>query len=127
MSEKQLLKQRKQLDSQIDKLRMAKPWRCLACERTTQVRFLTLIVENYYIEPYSCTGGAYWTEGENPTYRIKCPKCNQEIRLYHSRYEHTKEWLATKYGRRHQREQKLWQVTNEYRYEFKSETTLCKD
>lgn len=55
-------------------------WRCPLCERGTQIGRLKLVTMLFYVPPYSCTGGDYWTAGEKPEYKIRCIKCNRNVR-----------------------------------------------
>lgn len=50
---------------------------CGHCGKRHQVSKLTLIQTHYYIEPYSCTGGDYWKEGEK---QYECPSCGMRMR-----------------------------------------------
>lgn len=40
-----------------------------------------LIQTQFYVEPYSCTGGDYWKDDE---LRLECPHCGRELRLFDS-------------------------------------------
>lgn len=41
-----------------------------ACGKMHPIRLYDLIVTHWYVEPYSCSGGDYWNEGE---WNIVCP------------------------------------------------------
>jgi hypothetical protein len=47
---------------------------CWKCHKKTQVGLLTYIQTRYYTEPYGCTGGDYWSDGEG---QYICPKCGE--------------------------------------------------
>lgn len=81
-TEENLEKQIELLKQKLAKTRKNKKFRCPNCNQITPLRKLDLLISQFYVEPYSCTGGDYWTEGDNPTYYITCPKCNKENRIY---------------------------------------------
>lgn len=119
-----LERKREQLDSQIKDARKHITWKCPLCERGTQVRFLNIMVVQYYVPPSGCTDGAYWTEGNKPEYEITCPKCNQYVRLYCQIYD-TIPYKNLKPERKKIHD--AWATTDFYREDFKSETTVYKD
>jgi len=45
---------------------------CGSCEKKSPARLWVLLQKEFYVSPYSCTGGDYWRDGEKD---IKCPKC----------------------------------------------------
>lgn len=49
------------------------------CGVKTEIKKLTYIQTHWYVEPYGCTGGGFWREGEG---RFKCPHCGTVNRLY---------------------------------------------
>lgn len=49
------------------------------CGRKSRLRNLTYIATHWYTEPYGCTGGDYWSEGEG---QFDCPHCGHRNRLY---------------------------------------------
>ncbi len=51
----------------------------LGCGKCTQIGKLTYIQTYWYVEPYSCTGGDYWRQGEG---QFECTKCGYLNRLY---------------------------------------------
>ena len=115
-AEQQLLDELRELQSKLTVARQRKPWRCPECKKTTQVRLIDLVVIKYYVSPYSCSGGDYWTEGSHPEYNVHCSKCDKNIRLYHS-----------KYGDEGDIVQKAWEITNEYRSYFKSQESVQRE
>lgn len=52
------------------------------CGREFPVGELTYIQTQFYVKPYSCTGGDYWKNGEG---RFKCPACGRINRLIFER------------------------------------------
>lgn len=103
-----------QLNKQIEKLKKKKDsiisdkhLKCVKCKESTQIKNLTLAVQEYYVEPHGCTGGDYWDEGEYPTYYTECPKCKCNNR-------HWNEKTAK------------WKLVNNYRDYFKKEKTICE-
>jgi rubrerythrin len=84
-AEAEIDKQIKDLQEQKERLRSNRKWKCPSCGKGTAISKLTVQVVEYYVEPYSCTGGDYWTSGENPEYNIECPKCNSTVRETHCR------------------------------------------
>jgi len=69
--EKQLLK----LQKRLQVLKGRQTIKCNACGHENELNSLTLEVEYYYVEPYGCSGGDYWTDGDAPAYNITCPIC----------------------------------------------------
>lgn len=49
------------------------------CGASLRVSDLTYLQTHWYTEPYSCTGGDYWNQGEG---QFICPKCGAKNRLY---------------------------------------------
>ena len=63
---------------------------CASCGNQEKIKDITLISEEGYVEPYSCSGGDYWTHNE---YQYHCSKCKIKNRfLFNSYYklEYTK-------------------------------------
>ena len=54
---------------------------CTKCRKKSRLSSWTFIQGRYYVEPYSCTGGAYWLNSETYLCHIVCPKCDEEIYL----------------------------------------------
>lgn len=50
---------------------------CGFCGKRHRVGRLTLVQTYFYIEPYSCTGGDYWKQGEK---QYECPSCGERMR-----------------------------------------------
>ena len=51
------------------------------CGKRSLLSKITLLDYQYYVQPFSCSGGAYWTHSE---YKFVCPKCGCINRLnYH--------------------------------------------
>ena len=56
--------------------------KCTACGKQSRLFSWSFIQNQYYVEPYSCTGGDYWLNSETRCCHIVCPKCGEEIYLY---------------------------------------------
>jgi len=54
---------------------------CASCKKGTHINQLVLFVAEFYVEPFSCTGGDYWTEGSFPELATMCPHCHTCNRL----------------------------------------------
>lgn len=67
------------LKIEAELIRSRRMWACPSCKKRTQLSKLTLIQDHYYIEPYSCSGGAYWSTCKEVF--IPCPKCETVIRI----------------------------------------------
>lgn len=55
---------------------------CASCHQGIKVGDVLVRLHQYYVEPYSCTGGDYWTLGDNPDRSFVCPHCNVTNRLF---------------------------------------------
>ncbi len=42
------------------------------CGRMTRIRDLVYMATHWYVQPYSCSGGDYWREGDG---EFDCPHC----------------------------------------------------
>lgn len=65
--------------SRVKKARRLLPVRCNHCGVHTPVGEMEYIQTLWYVKPYSCTGGDYWSEGEGC---FACPACGYENRLF---------------------------------------------
>jgi len=66
------------LKSQI-LVKCCSPWhKNQGCGTFHKISDLTYIQTHYYVKPYSCTGGDYWSESEG---QFTCPKCGYLNRL----------------------------------------------
>jgi hypothetical protein len=52
--------------------------KCGKCGSSHRIKDLDLVQTHWYTEPYGCTGGDYWSEGEC---QVICPDCNTRNRL----------------------------------------------
>ena len=116
------MKQEDKIDKQIAalqerkrKMRNRRIWKCECCGKGTILRKLHLRIMQYYVRPYSCNGGDYWTTGDNPEYNIVCPKCRARIRVYggimlrsetqnkqwHFIHDHRRDFGSHEYENRH--------------------------
>jgi len=86
----ELNKTRDELQAKLDevnatiKLRMSQTIvRCpnKDCLRGYEIRELEYFQEQYYVEPFSCTGGDYWVDSETDAH-WNCPVCGTTTRLY---------------------------------------------
>ncbi len=48
----------------IDELNSQQAIKCASCEAYHEIRELTAIQNHWYVDPWGCTGGDYWVEGE---------------------------------------------------------------
>ena len=53
---------------------------CPYCEKRSQLKKWILISNYYYVRPYSCNGGDYWSHEDD--YNLVCPKCQEVSRTY---------------------------------------------
>lgn len=68
----------RQAERNVDDVQRRRRLLCNHCGKRTTVCRLVYLQYHYYVEPYGCTGGAYWREGEG---RFLCPHCKYENRL----------------------------------------------
>lgn len=47
-------------------------WTQAGCNRKFHIKDLVFIQTRWYVEPYSCSGGDYWKDGEG---QFECPGC----------------------------------------------------
>ena len=52
---------------------------CPVCAVPFPIMESEYIQTHWYTEPYGCTGGDYWSEGEG---NCVCPNCESRLRLY---------------------------------------------
>jgi hypothetical protein len=55
-----------------------------SCGKRHAINKLELLVTHWYVEPYSCSGGDYWKEGE---WRFSCPATGVRNRLMFDDYD----------------------------------------
>ena len=67
------------LRQEAELIRSRRTWKCPCCEKRTQLSKLTLIQDHYYVAPYSCNGGAYWTTSK--AVFIPCSTCDTVSRI----------------------------------------------
>lgn len=65
---------------ELEEARQRKTLVCPHCERRLGIQKFTIIREHHYVQPYSCTGGDYWTFSNE--YYLWCPKCETFSRAY---------------------------------------------
>lgn len=69
----QLTDQLAELDQQIKDARGRQLIPCRCCNKKHAISKLHLLVDHYYVEPYSCSGGDYWRTGSK---YFVCPNTN---------------------------------------------------
>lgn len=81
----QLKKEISQRENELAKLRedykaalKNKFLECYHCKALSKIGNLIYIQTYWYEQPYSCTGGDRWHQGEG---NVICPKCNKTIRF----------------------------------------------
>lgn len=82
--EQQIEQEIESLYVEKESIRSRRTLKCPKCEKRTALTKWTLIRDHHYVQPYSCTGGDYWTFQE---YQIFCPKCEQFSRVYFSEWD----------------------------------------
>ena len=80
----ELEKAKKQLAKVSAKVKALKKEQTLSCKcgKENQLQSLVLKEIEFYVEPFSCSGGDYWTSGPAPEYNVECPHCKKVTR-YH--------------------------------------------
>lgn len=78
--ELRLREQIRELYAEINRIRGMRKWTCKKCGRREVIKNLYLVKDNYYVSPYSCTGGDYWRESDE--LKIICPQCGIMSRYY---------------------------------------------
>ncbi len=66
------------INRKIDERNGNKTLHCGGCNKYHRIKDLTLIQTHFYVPPYGCTEGAYWSEGEM---RFVCSETKIENRL----------------------------------------------
>lgn len=56
--------------------------RCMMCSRRSRLSSWVFIQDQWYVRPYSCTDGDYWSPSATEVCHIVCPKCSKENYLY---------------------------------------------
>lgn len=77
--EQQIETEIQNLVAEREAIRSRRTWKCPHCEKRTQLAKLTIIQDHYYVRPYSCSGGDYWTSSKEVF--IPCPKCETVVRI----------------------------------------------
>lgn len=115
-------KQIKELKTKLEAAKKALKFECMGCHKKTSISKLELIVEQFYVPPRGCSDGDYWTEGENPDFYVKCPKCNKEIRYYYFDYGQYLKPSQTDIKRNESAK-----FISEHRWSFGKETERCRE
>lgn len=79
-----IMKQQKELNALLNA--QAKQYRnlsicCAKCGIGNKVEDLVIREHQHYVAPYSCTGGDYWTLGDNPDRSFVCKNCGVTNRM----------------------------------------------
>jgi Fe2+ or Zn2+ uptake regulation protein len=66
---------------------------CKKCNKRFKYKNLNIFIQEWYVEPFSCTGGDYWETSKD--IEIMCPNCDTvtEIDRDHNDY-----WIAKTYN-----------------------------
>lgn len=75
----QLAKAKLSLDEQRSRRKIL-----CSCGRMHMIKQLELLITHWYVEPYSCSGGDYWREGE---WQFVCPVDQTRNRLLFDDYD----------------------------------------
>jgi hypothetical protein len=81
MSKKRIAELERELDALRTKEGKKKSRRyvtCGGCDRRSQIGKIVYLQTHYYVRPYSCSGGDYWTPSNG---EFICPKCGVRNRL----------------------------------------------
>jgi hypothetical protein len=70
---------------------------CSSCEGGNQVKDMLVRVHEHYVDPYSCTGGDYWTWNENSDRSFICSHCGATNRLFGHYNPSSLYWLIKDY------------------------------
>lgn len=70
---KNIKKYLKTLEDTLETKRGNRMILCASCKKKHRIKNLAAIQTHWYVEPYGCTGGAYWNEGE---LQFICPTTN---------------------------------------------------
>lgn len=65
------------LQGQLQKAKDNRRWTCPSCSKKTRISTVELMTEHYYVEPYSCSGGDYWTTEKQPPFHVVCSECTK--------------------------------------------------
>ena len=65
---------------EIARIRSLRKWTCKKCGCREVIKNLYLVMDYYYVSPYSCTGGDYWKQ--NDELKVICPECGIMSRYY---------------------------------------------
>lgn len=80
-----ILKLEEELESARNDLKNVRSRRKILCYcgEFHKIQDLIVIITHFYIEPYGCTGGDYWKEGE---WQFSCPSTNKINRIMFNDY-----------------------------------------
>lgn len=78
--EDQIKKDIDELYKEREIIRSRKTLKCGSCGKRSQISKWIVIDNFYYVRPYSCSGGDYWSHMDD--YNLVCPKCEAVGRTY---------------------------------------------
>ena len=81
LNEKEIQKQISKLEKQLVTVYRNTKIKCDHCKKFSKVKDIVFIENYFYIRPYSCTGGDYWTFNDKES-DLLCPKCLKRSTLY---------------------------------------------
>ncbi len=110
--------QAKKLAEKLAEAKRNLQYECPDCKAKTSIKDLTLQKEIFYVEPYGCTAGDYWTEGSSPEFAIVCPCCSKRT-TYHEYKDHG--WDIDQNKKRYEA-LGVTKLLDENRYYFKKRT-----
>lgn len=56
--------------------------KCVHCQKRSQVGSWIFIQDQWYVKPFSCTGGDFYTNTKTECCHLVCPKCQKENYIY---------------------------------------------
>ena len=95
-----------------DKIQKRKTWRCINCNKRTQITKLTIVREFWHTTATGCTGGDYWNPSDE--YWIDCPKCGIINRVCDTFVQIRKPWKHINESRTHDFISKNTRFCNEF-------------
>lgn len=102
------------INTRLDKLKGHKTLKCF-CGKKHKIQDLTLLVDYWYTEPYSCTGGDYYNEGE------KAFVCPDNLDVKNRLFDNDWEYKVTYDKRSEFQNNIIKQFMREYQHKFKEQ------
>jgi len=78
--EKEIAQQILHLKEEVEDIKSRKTIKCDSCEKRTPINKVLILKKYQYESPYGCTGGDYWSFGNE--YKWWCDKCGTWERAY---------------------------------------------